>query len=219
MFLFYFRIILFDVWLKDSETALLEWTFKSSFSSIPLKLIVKENDYLLPILYLNNTKNYFLLEKLKFSTNYSICLQTDEQYLCRNLTTNDQKSISFSSSSTSSSSFMINFQYLITGISFGIILILFILFILILYLFKQRESYSQPSSKTTTIDSYYQTTGSDTTHIPICNNSIEERSLNSFNNQSLPIYCYCQLPSTYSHDQQSYHLYHEIPFTKPPILI
>lgn len=213
-----FRITSFNVWLKDSETAILEWTFNSV--SIPLKLIVMENNNFLPILYLNNTENYFLLEKLKLSTNYSICLQTDEQYLCRNLTTKNQKMISLLSSSSSSSSFMINFEYIIVGISFGIVVILFILFILILYLIKQREKYFHSSKTTTTMESYYQTTGSDTTQIAICNNSLEERSLNSLNHhQSLPIYCYCQLSSNYSHDQQSYHLYHEIPFSKPPIII
>jgi hypothetical protein len=107
------------------------------------------------------------------------------------------------------------------GISFGIIIILFILFILTLYLIKQRQKYLH-SSKTATIESYYQTTGSDTTQIAICNNSIEERSINSLNHQPLqstPIFCYCQLPSTYCHEQQSYHLYHEIPLYKPPIII
>jgi len=98
-------------------------------------------------------------------------------------------------------------------------MILFILFILILYLIKQRGKYPH-SSKTGTIESYYQTTGSDTTQIGICNNSLEERSINSLNHhQSTPIFCYCQLPSTYSHEQKSYHLYHEIPLYKPPIII
>ena len=86
---------------------------------------------------------------------------------------------------------------------------------------KHRYKYPH-SSKTTTIESYYQTTGSDSTQIPICNNSIEERSINSLRNhhhQAVPIFCYCQLPSTYCQEQQSFHLYHEIPLHKSPVII
>jgi len=98
-------------------------------------------------------------------------------------------------------------------------MILIILFILILFLIKQRIKYPH-SSKTTIMESYYQTAGSDTTQSAICNNSIEERSINSLNyRQSTPILCYCQLPSTYCQDQQFYHFYHEIPVYKPPIII
>jgi hypothetical protein len=137
--------------------------------------------------------------------------------LCRNITTTNPQTISLSSSS--SSSVIINIEYLIIGISSGIIIILIILFILILFLIKQRVKYPH-SSKTTTIDSYYQTSGSDTTQIAICNNSIEERSTNSLNHhQSIPIFCYCQLPSNYCQEQQSYHFYHEIPHYKPPVII
>jgi hypothetical protein len=194
---------------------MLEW---SSISlSISLKLIVIENNYQLPILYLNNTQNYFLLEKLKSSTNYSLCLQTDEQYLCRNITTQNQQIISLSSKifEQSPSSVIIDINYLIIAISFGIIIILLILFIIILFLIKQRQKLNQ-SSKTISIESYYQTTGSDTT----CNNSIEERSTNSLHPHSTPIFCYCHVPSTsYPEQSQPYHLYHEIPFHKPPIII
>jgi hypothetical protein len=124
------------------------------------------------------------------------------------------------SSSSSSSAIVINIEYLIVGISLGIIIILIILFILILFLIKHRVKYPH-SSKTTTMDSYYQTTGSDTTQIAVCNNSIEERSINSLNNhhQSMPIFCYCQLPSNYCQEQQSYHFYHEIPNYKSPVII
>jgi len=214
----YFRISSFNVWLKDSETVILEWTW-NSFAK-PLKLLIIENNNSLPIIYLNITQNYFLLDKLKSSTNYSLCLQnTNDQLLCRNITTKNQQFISIESSSSSSSVIM-NIEYLIIGISFGIVMIFIILCLLIVHLIKHREKYSH-SSKTTTLESYYQTTGSDTTQIAICNNSIEERSINSLHHhQSTPIICYCQLPSTsYSHEQQSYHFYHEIPLYKSPIII
>ncbi len=213
----YFRISSFNVWLKDSETAILEWTWNSI--SKPLKLLVIENKNPLLIFDLNLTQNYFLLDKLKSSTNYSLCLQNiNEQNLCRNITTKNSQFISIESSS-SSSPVIIHIEYLIIGISFGIIMILIILCLLIVHLIKQREKYSH-SSKTTTLESYYQTSGSDTTQIAICNNSIEERSINSLHHhQSTPIICYCQLPSTYSHEQQSYHFYHEIPLYQTPIII
>ncbi|CAF1672697.1 unnamed protein product, partial [Adineta ricciae] len=113
----------FSVWLKDSETAILEWSSVSS----PLKLVVYENGYKLPTLYLNSSENYFLLEKLKSSTNYSLCLQVKHHNLCRNLQTPNaiprQKLLSLSSSSNSyeKSSFLNDIQYLITGIACGII--------------------------------------------------------------------------------------------------
>ncbi|CAF1215705.1 unnamed protein product [Adineta steineri] len=212
------QISSFHVWLKDSETAVLEWSFVSL--STPLKLIVNENNEHLPILNLNNTQNYFLLEKLKPSTNYTLCLQTYEHYLCRNLTTKTQHIIPLTSvTSSSSSSVTINIEYIVIAISFGICLIILILFIIVLFLIKQRVKYPH-SSKITTIESYYQTNGSDTTQTAICNNSIEENSINSLNyRQSTPIFCYCHLPSTYYHDQQPYHLYHEIPYNKPPTII
>ncbi|CAF0920011.1 unnamed protein product [Rotaria sordida] len=209
----------FSVWLKDSETIIIEWSLTSL--SLPLKLIVMENNNLLPIINLNKTQNYYVLENLKSSTNYSLCLQTNEQYLCRNITTNNQQYISLSSSSSSSSSSaIIDIEYLIIGITIGIIIILLILFILILFLIKQRKQYPH-SLKSTTIDSYYQTTGSDTTQIATCNNSIEEHSIKSLkHHQSTPIFCYCQLPSNYCQDQPSYHIYHEIPlYNKPPVII
>ncbi|CAF2361968.1 unnamed protein product [Rotaria sp. Silwood2] len=208
------QISSFSVLLKDSESVIIEWSITSL--SLPLKLIVTENNNPLPIIYLNKTQNYYLLESLKSSTNYSICLQTSEQYLCRNITTKTQQYISLSSSS---SSVTISIEYLIIGITIGIIIILLILFILILFLIKQRKKYPH-SLKSTTIDSYYQTTGSDTTQIATCNNSIEEHSIKSLkHHQSPPIFCYCQLPSNYYQDQQSYHIYHEIPLYKPPVII
>ncbi|CAF1551836.1 unnamed protein product [Rotaria magnacalcarata] len=212
------KISSFTVWIKDSETALLEWSLTDLLSS--LKLIVTENNRLLPFIYLNKTQNYYLLENLKPSTSYSLCLQTSEQYLCRNITTKSQQYISLSSSSSSSSSSVtINIEYVIIGITLGIIIILFILSILILFLIKQRKQYSH-SLKSVAIDSYYQTTGSDTTHIATSNNSIEENSIKSFHrHQSMPTFCYCQLPSTCCPDQPAYHLYHEIPHYKPPVII
>jgi hypothetical protein len=202
--------------LKDSQTVVLEWTWNSS--NKPLKLLVIENDNPLSMFNLNLTQSYFLLENLKPSTNYSLCLQsTNEQNLCRNITTKNSQLISIESSSSPSS--IINIEYLIIGISFGIIIILLILCLLIVHLMKQREKYSH-SSKTTTLDSYYQTSGSDTTQIAMCNNSIEERSVNSLHpHPSTPIICYCQLHPNYSHEQQAYHFYHEIPPYQTPIII
>ncbi len=192
----YFRISSFNVWLKDSETAILEWSYISS----PLKLIVYENGYKLPILYLNSSENYFLLEKLKSSTNYSLCLQINEQNLCRNIFTpiksQQQKILSLSSkSSIEKTSFINDIQYLITGIACGIIVVLLILLLVVIFIIKYREKFHHNSSKTIATDSYYQTTGSDTTQIAICNNSIEERSINSLNHhhhhhqQSSPLTC------------------------------
>jgi hypothetical protein len=227
----------FNVWLKDPETAILEWSYISS----PLKLIVYENNYKLPILYLNSSDNYFLLEKLKSSTNYSLCLQINDQYLCRNLMTpkkSEEKILSLSSSSKSieKTSFINDIQYLITGIACGIMVVLLILLFVVIFIIKQRNKFHHNSSKTIATDSYYQTTGSDTTQIGgSC--SIEERSTNgSTNNHSTitPMFYYCRPPpvSNCCHEQQPYHFYHEIPFTtssnhlnpsscicRPPIII
>ncbi|CAF1102558.1 unnamed protein product [Rotaria sp. Silwood1] len=221
----------FNSWLKDSETAILEWSYVSS----PLKLIVYENSYKLPILYLNSSENYFLLEKLKSSTNYTLCLQSNEQYLCRNLITPnkqeikfEQKILSLSSSSSNSieKTFHNDIQYLITGIACGIVFVLLILLCVVIFIIKQRDKFFHNSSKTIATDSFYQTTGSDTTQIGgSC--SIEERSINgSTNHQSTitPMFYYCRSPpiTNCCQDQQPYHFYHEIPFTtssnhlKPP---
>ena len=208
----------FNVWLKDSETAILEWSYITS----PLKLIVYENNYKLPILYLNSSENYFLLEKLKSSTNYSLCLQINDQYLCRNILTpkkSQEKILSLSSSSKSieKTSLINDVQYLITGIACGIMVVLLVLLSVVIFIIKQRSKYHHNSSKTIATDSYYQTTGSDTTQIGgSC--SIEERSTNgSTNNQSTltPMFYYCRPPpvSNCCHEQQPYHFYHEIPFT------
>jgi hypothetical protein len=207
----------FNVWLKDPETAILEWSYTSS----SLKLFVYENNYKLPILYLNSSENYFLLEKLKSSTNYSLCLQINEQYLCRNILTplknelkSEQKILSLSSSS-SKPSFINDIQYLITGIACGIVVVLLILLLVVIFLIKQRMKFHH-SSKTISTDSYYQTTGSDTTQIGgSC--SIEDRSTNGSTHQSnaTPIFYYCRSPpiSNCCQEQQPYHFYHEIPFT------
>jgi hypothetical protein len=228
----------FNVWLKDSETAILEWSYISS----PLKLLVYENGYQLPILYLNSSQNYFLLEKLKSSTNYSLCLQILDQHLCRNLLTpikSQQKILSLESSSKpiEKISFINDIQYLITGIACGIIVVLLILLLVVIYLVKQRDNFHHNSSKTIATESYYQTTGSDTTQIGgSC--SIEERSPNGSTNQQstiTPMFYYCRSPpppSNCCQEQQPYHFYHEIPFTtssnhlnppsclcRPPIII
>lgn len=203
------------MWIKDSESAIVEWSTNNR-SLLPLKLIIMENNKPLPIIQLNKTDNYHLIENLKPSTTYSICLQTTEQYLCRNITTKSQQYVSLSSSS---SSITISIEYILIGITFGIVIIMLIIFILTLLLIKQRKQYTH-SLKPTPIDTYYQATCSDTTHIATSNNSIEENSIKSFQrHQSTPIFCYCHLPSTYGHDQQPYHLYHEIPIYKPPIMI
>ncbi|CAF1242958.1 unnamed protein product [Rotaria sordida] len=240
----YDKISSFNAWLKDSETAILEWSYISS----PLKLIVYENNYKLPILYLNSSENYFLLEKLKSSTNYTLCLQINEQYSCRNLVTPnkqeikfEQKVLSLSSSSSSSSksnekTLLNDIQYLIMGIACGIVFVLLILLFVVIFIIKQRHKFFHNSSKTIATDSYYQTTGSDTTQIGgSC--SIEERSINgSTNHQSTitPMFYYCRSPpiTNCCQEQQPYHFYHEIPFTtssnhlnpptclcRPPIII
>lgn len=212
----------FSVWLKDSETAILEWSSVSS----PLKLNVYENGYKLPTLYLNSSENYFLLEKLKSSTNYSLCLQVKHHNLCRNLQTPNaiprQKLLSLSSSSNSyeKSSFLNDIQYLITGIACGIIVVLLILLLVVIFLIKYRSKFQHHhSSKTIATDSFYQTTGSDTTQVGgLC--SIEDRSTNgSTTNQPsaslTPMFYYCRSPpmSSCCQEQQPYHFYHEIPFT------
>ncbi|CAF3419320.1 unnamed protein product [Rotaria socialis] len=240
----YEMISSFNAWLKDSETAILEWSYISS----PLKLMVYENGYKLPILYLNSSENYFLLEKLKSSTNYSLCLQIHEQSLCRNLITPtkqeikfEQKVLSLSSSSSSKSiekSFLNDMQYLITGVACGIVFVLLILLLVVIFIIKQRDKFLHNSSKTIATDSYYQTTGSDTTQIGgLC--SIEERSINGSTNQQsastiTPMFYYCRSPlqSNCCQEHQPYHFYHEIPFTtslnhlnppkclcRPPIII
>ncbi|UJR25707.1 hypothetical protein I4U23_007058 [Adineta vaga] len=214
------QILSFQVRLKDSKTALLEWL--SAPIELPLNLIVIENNIPLPILYLNDTQNSFLLENLKPSTHYSLCLQIHDQILCRNITTTNQQIFSLSSLSASTGSIvMIDIEYLIIGISCGICFILLLLFFLILFLIKHRIKYAHSSKTTaTTIDSYYQTTGSDIIQTAICNKSIEEESINSLQyHRSTPMFCYCQLPSNYCPDQQTYHFYHEIPLSKPPALI
>ncbi|CAF2637033.1 unnamed protein product [Rotaria sp. Silwood2] len=231
----------FNAWLKDSETAILEWSYVSS----PLKLIVYENGYKLPILYLNSSENYFLLQKLKSSTNYTLCLQINEEYLCRNLITPNKQEIKFEQKLLSSSSsslksteknFLNDIQYLITGIACGIVFVLLILLFVVIFIIKQRDKFFHNSSKTIATDSFYQTTGSDTTQIGgSC--SIEEHSINgSTNHQSTitPMFYYCRSPpiTNCCQDQQSYHFYHEIPFTtssnhlnpptclcRPPIII
>ncbi|CAF1459852.1 unnamed protein product [Adineta steineri] len=203
----------FNVWLKDSDIAILEWSYILS----PLKLIVYENGYKLPILDLNSTDNYFLLEKLKSSTNYTLCLESNQQILCRNLLTpikSQQKILSLSSSSKfiEKPSFINDIQYLITGIACGIIVVLVILLLVIVFLMKQREKFHHNSSKTIATDSYYQTTGSDTTQIGgSC--SLDERSTQQSNIS--PMFYYCRSPpiSNCCQEQQPYHFYHEIPFT------
>ena len=218
--------------------------------SSPLKLIVYENNYRLPLLYLNSSENYFLLEKLKPSTSYSLCLQNDEQNLCRNLSTptkqelkSQQKILSLSSSSKSieKTSFVTDIQYLMTGVACGILVVLLILLLVVVFFIKQRVKLHQ-SSKTIASDSYYQTTGSDTTHIGgSC--SIEDRSTSGSTHHPLasttamtttPIFYYCRSPTAIPNccsDQQPYHFYHEIPFSsssnhlnppclcRPPIII
>lgn len=214
--MFDFRISAFNIWFKESDTVILEWTWNSH--SIPLKLLIFEDQTPLTIIRLNYTENYFLLDKLKPSTNYSLCLQTNHQRLCRNITTKHSQSISVSSSS--SSQVLMNIEYFIIGISFAIILILLILCVLIVHLTKYRKKYSHSSKTTTILDSYYQTTGSDTTQMANCNSSIEERSIQSLHQHpSTPMFCYCQLPSTYSHEQSSYHFYQEILPYRSPITV
>lgn len=207
----YEKIYSFNVWLKDPETAIIEWSYIKS----PLKLLVYENGYKLPILYLNSSENYFLLEKLKSSTNYSLCLQINEENSCRNLITpmkSEQKILSLSSKSIEKPTFINDIQYLITGIACGIIVVLLILLFVVIFFIKHREKFHHNSSKTIATDSYYQTTGSDTTQIGgSC--SIEDHSLNG--STKTPMFYYCRSPPMPNccQEQQPYHFYHEIPFT------
>ena len=209
----------FNVWLKDSNTAILEWLPLSSVET-SLELIVEENGLPLPILHLNNTENYFLLEKLKPTTNYSFCLRIRSLSRCSNLTTRMQQILSLSSKqreeSPASSSGLTDVEYLIIALSSGIVLILVVLFFLIIFLLKYR-----PFSKTPSIESYYQTTGSETTQIGICNHSIEDRSIQSLKRPSPPMFCTCPLPANYGQEQcpTAYHLYQEMPFYRPPTII
>lgn len=224
----------FNVWLKDPETAILEW----SQVSASLKLIVYENGYRLPILYLNSSESYFLLEKLKSSTNYSLCLQMKEQKLCRNLVTpmktivpSEQKILSLSSKSPEKHSFINDLQYLITGIACGILVVLLVLLFVVIFVIKQRAKFLHNSSKTIATDSFYQTTGSDTTQIGgSC--SIEDHSSNGSTKPPMFFYCRSTPVQNCCQEQQPYHFYHEIPFTnssthlnpppcycRPPIII
>lgn len=224
----------FNVWLKDPETAILEW----SYVSASLKLIVYENGYRLPILYLNSSESYFLLEKLKSSTNYSLCLQMKEQHICRNLLTPiksigplEQKILSLSSKSPEKHSLINDLQYLITGIACGILVVLLVLLFVVIFVIKQRAKLLHNSSKTIATDSFYQTTGSDTTQIGgSC--SIEDQSSNGSTKPPMFFYCRSTPVSNCCQDQQPYHFYHEIPFTnssthlnppscfcRPPIII
>lgn len=226
---FSFRIIpSFNVWLRDTETAILEWSnVPSSF-----KLIVYENNYKLPILYLNASENYFLLEKLKSSTNYSLCLLTKQHNICRKIRTpmqqelkSEQKLLSLSSSkSIEKTNFVHDIQFLITGIACGILVILLILLLVVVFFVRQRLRFPH-ASKTMSSDSYYQTTGSDTTHIGgSC--SLDDHSTNANTSsttttttqtstaRATPIFYYCrsQTATNCCSEQQPYHFYHEIPF-------
>ena len=224
----------FNVWLKDAETAILEWSYIAS----PLKLIVFENGYRLPNLYLNSSENYFLLEKLKSSTNYSLCLEMTQQRLCRNLLTptksivpSEQKILSLSSKSPEKSSFINDLQYLITGIACGILVVLLVLLFVVIFVIKQRAKLLHNSSKTIATDSFYQTTGSDTTQIGgSC--SIEDQASNGGSKPPMFFYCRPTPLSNCCSEQQPYHFYHEIPFSnssthfnpppclcRPPIII
>ena len=183
-----------------------------------------ENNLSLPLLELNQTENYFLLEKLKSSTNYSFCLQIDDQMECRQITTKARQIVSLSSKtiepSTDASIVLFDIEYLIIAVSLSIILVLIILFFLILYLVKQRHKL-RASSQATSIDSYYQTTGSETTQIGTCNHSLENRSFQSLKYPQVPMFCSCPLSSIYAHEspQNAYHLYHEIAYPKSPTII
>mgnify|MGYP006897147219 CR=1 FL=1 len=93
-----------------------------------------------------------------------------------------------------------------------------ILLLVVVFIIKQRDKFHHTSSKTIATDSYYQTTGSDTTQIGgSC--SIEEHSINGNMNRHqstlTPMFCYCHSSaiSNYCQEQQPYHFYHEIPFT------
>jgi hypothetical protein len=82
----------------------------------------------------------------------------------------------------------------------------------VIFVVKHREKFHHNSSKTIATDSYYQTTGSDTTQIGgSC--SIEDHSING--NIKPPMFFYCRPPpiSNCCQEQQPYHFYHEIPFT------
>ena len=117
------RISSFNVWIKDAETVVLEWTLISNSATI-LKLEVTENNISMPILELNQTENYFLLEKLKSSTNYSFCLQIDIQIECRQITTKTRQIVSLSSktieTTTNSSTIFFDIEYLIIAICLSI---------------------------------------------------------------------------------------------------
>lgn len=210
----YEKTFSFNVWLKDTDAAILEWSPITS----SLKLITYENNYRLPIIYLNSSENYFLLEKLKSSTNYTLCLQINTDTFCRNLITpikSEQKILSLSSKSIEKSSIYItDIQYLITGIACGIIVVLLILLFVIIFIIKHREKFHHNSSKTIATDSYYQTTGSDTTQIG-GSSSIEDHSINSCTKTPMFFYCRSTPTSNCCQDQQQqpYHFYHEIPFT------
>jgi hypothetical protein len=187
------------------------------------------------LVYLENFYVNFLLEKLKSSANYFLCLQINEQNLCRNLLTpikSEQKLLSLSSQSIEKSSFINDIQYLITGIACGIIVVLLILLLVVIFVIKHRAKFHHNSSKTIATDSYYQTTGSDTTQIGgSC--SIEDHSTNG--STKTPMFFYCRSPpisNCCQEQQQPYHFYHEIPFTttsnhlnppaclcRPPVII
>jgi len=206
------RIVSFDIWTQDSNSILLEWSLTSN--DTPLTLLILENHQQTKVIELNQTENYHLLTNLKSSTNYSLCLQIIEQNLCRNLTTKDQQALSIVPFE-----FIFRIEYILIGIALIIILIFLIICLVICHFNRQYRKSSHSSNTTTTIDSYYQTTGSDMTQFGICSHSLEEQSMPTYHQQTLPIVCYCQLPKSYSYEQQSLHLYHEIPSYKTPIRI
>lgn len=188
-----------------------------------IKLIVIENDHPLPIIYLNTTDDTFIFEKLKPSTNYTFCLQIDQQSSCDRVVGKKQQTLSLSSDKVETkptTSLLIDAEYLIVLISLSIGLVLIILFILIVFLIKQRQFFLKTSSKATSIDSYYQT-GSETTQIGFCSHLSEDRSSQILKYPSSPMFCTCHLPSSNGHEpsQANYHLYHEIPMYRTPMLI
>ncbi|CAF1184710.1 unnamed protein product [Didymodactylos carnosus] len=159
-----------NVWIKDDNSAIIEWNTSSIIPNhlLVLRLIVIENGYLLPSLNLNISQKYFLLEKLKSQTQYTICLTIlNTQKYCRDLITGStttpiplSKAISISKTSTTTLT-STDIQYLILGTVLGAISVLLILIVFIIILVRKQRRKKHESSKTTSIESYYNAGGSD----------------------------------------------------------
>ncbi|CAF0855756.1 unnamed protein product [Didymodactylos carnosus] len=240
-----------NVWIKDNNSAIIEWNTSSTALSraLSLRLLVIENGYPLPSLNLNISQRYFLLEKLKSQTQYTICLTIlNSQKYCRDLITDSTttstslaKSVFISKTLTTTLT-STDLQYLILGTVLGAISVLLILIVIIIVLVRKQRLKKHKSSKTTSIESYYNAGGSDISALSLeqqptlkclspppslltpfyyflpseCPHSCASSSINGVRGGCLQ---HSETNSTdlSNNNPPAYHIYHEIPFSDPDI--